>query len=1186
MAIVKSLYDKTANVSHWDENDKDWTFNAGGAIEAVNDPSGAKASLQITSIPSPWARIDLVKTAFSKVNKDGHQIKEDGTGNIYDKIVSDTLDVGQLFFSYSTISDKVEIIEWDKETELENLIKNSNHAHRKLGNTLKMYLEGKKDQYKHDRFKKLYMLRYKNAPRDSSSIIGMTSPVSLFCSSANNQSFIDDIFFGQDKPFDSSFTPLRKRDPEYIKWLYALSKTEGFSVDFPEIYEYIEEETGSFSVGSTLYNEIQEFDDKKATYESKYPSKLKKNDNAQDSVTILDKYVLRQRDTTSGLGESDFEIVNSKFPFEAEGLPKPLILPDVAGNDYANWKYTYDKWGDKSKAPEMPDAKWQDRTLPFQHIKHPYLTLSDFLEDDIIRPSKLSDTLWNDKNFFSGNYEQSQKDSGYLLPLKDLFFKFFSINDLKNGFNGTKFIEMKKDGDNVRVTLRVPVRRGFVEFIRTYEGKPAVANDSKKHFYVINEDQFDFFLFPNIRFEDGIKGHYRAAIAQDVDMAEGNRAYSLEFCSGNGYPLDNNEPSVRDDKTNDEKILTWRYHPSKKDEEFEYIRIYRNTSKKRYSGVIIPIFKEQSNTDRKRFIFAVDFGTTNTHIQYSVDGGLTQPFNITKEDKQLSMLFYRKDKTGTKEDAFFEDAIKNKIFFDFIPTIIDGDYYFPLRTILTVADNCDYEAAQPYVFTDANMAFRYGKERKPPYDKIESDLKWLGNSTKNANEHLVRSFIESILFLIRNKVILNEGRLSETRIVWFYPVSMAAPRVEAFSRIWEDSFKKYFGQHNPIDNLIKMTESVAPYYNYGRIADVDIMATVDIGGGTTDIVLAENIASNGKINHIASFRFAANSLFSDGFNEPQTPDEKSGIVRKYAAEIENVLKSDQLGSKHQHLKDTFAEINAGKSTSNFAAFLFSLIELEGIPANIQGSLDYEKMLFKDNKMKVLFVIFYSAIVYHLAQLMKAAGMKSPTHIAFSGNGSKTIRILSNKDKLGKFASKIFEKVYGEEIKSEIVILQNDEPKKVTCDGGITYIKNKLNAEVRKEEDRIEKLKIVLKKSGNGKEKGEFFSDEKYGDIRSCEAYKKLVLEDVERYFKIIFDDLGELVCNDLLDATAHKTFEAAKNVCLGDADKLRIWLSRGIGKKLDNGETTDTSRIEEPWFFYPIIGVLNKLANSVCDGKI
>ena len=63
-------------------------------IKQITDPFGAKATKEITSIPSPFSRIDLGVTSFKMVNEEGLE------GNtIYHKIVSDCFDIGESFFN-------------------------------------------------------------------------------------------------------------------------------------------------------------------------------------------------------------------------------------------------------------------------------------------------------------------------------------------------------------------------------------------------------------------------------------------------------------------------------------------------------------------------------------------------------------------------------------------------------------------------------------------------------------------------------------------------------------------------------------------------------------------------------------------------------------------------------------------------------------------------------------------------------------------------------------------------------------------------------------------------------------------------------------------------------------------------------------------------------------------------------
>src|SRR5580692_3184326 len=131
-------------------------------INSIADPAGSTAHTQITSIPSPFARMDLVRTAFEFVNSS----KNLDAATIYHKLVSDCLDVAEIFFNIEALQDKIEVLQWstgirvvageldiDPVSDLGRLLNGSasdsangsaggsvNAKHRLLGETLKMYL--------------------------------------------------------------------------------------------------------------------------------------------------------------------------------------------------------------------------------------------------------------------------------------------------------------------------------------------------------------------------------------------------------------------------------------------------------------------------------------------------------------------------------------------------------------------------------------------------------------------------------------------------------------------------------------------------------------------------------------------------------------------------------------------------------------------------------------------------------------------------------------------------------------------------------------------------------------------------------------------------------------------------------------------------------------------------------------
>jgi len=118
-------------------------------IDTIEDPAGANSAKQITSIPSPFARIDLARVAFKQVAA-GKALNGD---TIYHRIVSDCLDAGQIFFSLPALRDRIEVIAWnpgiiqvdngfriEQESDLGRLIHSRNEKHRLYGKTLGLFL--------------------------------------------------------------------------------------------------------------------------------------------------------------------------------------------------------------------------------------------------------------------------------------------------------------------------------------------------------------------------------------------------------------------------------------------------------------------------------------------------------------------------------------------------------------------------------------------------------------------------------------------------------------------------------------------------------------------------------------------------------------------------------------------------------------------------------------------------------------------------------------------------------------------------------------------------------------------------------------------------------------------------------------------------------------------------------------
>ena len=142
-------------------------------IDMIADPNGGLSQKPRTAIPSPFAQMDLVKNAFKRLSMHRSLQRE----AMDEKLVANALDVAQLFFNYSELKNRLQLVEWNRDVELEKL--KSQPEHKLLGETIEMFLEQDKEAFNFDRMDRVYFLLYGNK------VVGSTSPVSVFMASPN-----------------------------------------------------------------------------------------------------------------------------------------------------------------------------------------------------------------------------------------------------------------------------------------------------------------------------------------------------------------------------------------------------------------------------------------------------------------------------------------------------------------------------------------------------------------------------------------------------------------------------------------------------------------------------------------------------------------------------------------------------------------------------------------------------------------------------------------------------------------------------------------------------------------------------------------------------------------------------------------------------------------------------------------
>lgn len=1124
MATIFRLYTGGASTYQDWNSSPAFPYNS-TSRDTIADPDGASASHEITSIPSPFARIDLVKTAFKEVckqNKNSKGFNLDGN-TIFHKMVSDTLDVAEIFFNIDKFNGKVEVIKWDPSIMLNELNNSGIPGHQYLADALKKYMISDGTTYNFNKLKNIYLLNYVQGPEELN-IIGATSPATLFFSNANDLSYVNGIFFGEDKPFDAEYQPLYKRDFELVKYFFALrANIPNFARLFPEVDNYL---ALTFKAITDL-NKKNELRNITSTALDQLSAISVVNVQQNDIVEVLG-YTLYTKNSFFAISDSDFTIKTTK-----EITVKPLVLPIEAGNKYTDLQYTSTKWGKNNAAPYFD--KQQDlskRILPFDGSLCPYLTISDFLEDTIIRVPHTLDT----ENYFDGNLNIDEPELAYMLPIKVLLFDYFTPEEIKGTMkDGKPMLEMTTLAGNsgVKVTLRVPINGNgsisYIEYVRLYYNNrnAEIQNNNGG----MTEFKFTGFIMPQVKFNNDEDAIYNIACVQPVGGKN-----EFKFFKGS-EEIRTKKPTCRNE---DNKLAMKAVSYQLEKSNFDFVQISNNHG---YSGILLPIFKQQRSNEQ--FEFAIDLGTSNTHVEFKKNAGKPEVFSFTVKDKLLCEMFVSiKNEYGYIEDLIEETELIEK---DFIPSEIgQSDFHFPTRTVLSCAKIVDW-ADEIDPFTLVNLPFTYDKRKGNEYNNYKYNIKWGSGDDLRVME----SYVRCLMLIIRNKVLLDNGDLQHTKITWFYPISMPPKRLRKLKSTWDDAYEKYFGNRG----TVCMTESSAPIqYFFKRYSTATDLVNVDIGGGTTDIAFAKDK----NIRYVTSFRFASNAIFENQFSEY---DDNNGIVDWHKAEILKLLEEKNLNE----LISVFNSANNARP-ANMASFLFALKD-NTIPkkagVNIK-TIDFNYLLQEDENFKIVFIIFYTAIIYHIAQIVKTLGLDTPRHISFSGNGSKVIRIVTTDSRLlAKYTKLVFEKILGKPYGKELELLgleRDSNPKEATCKGGIISTEN--------EESSGE---IIVFKSNCS---GQVTSADTYAAID--EHYKECTVNAVKDFFRFVLVDMNEAFDFDDNFGVTSSSVRIAQETAEKD---LLTFLEKGISQRMEEAETNDM--IEETFFYYPIKGVLNAISAEI-----
>ena len=236
------------------------------------------------------------------------------------------------------------------------------------------------------------------------------------------------------------------------------------------------------------------------------------------------------------------------------------------------------------------------------------------------------------------------------------------------------------------------------------------------------------------------------------------------------------------------------------------------------------------------------------------------------------------------------------------------------------------------------------------------------------------------------------------------------------------------------------------------------------------------------------------------------------------------------------LKKVLSDLKSKQVAPDIIAFFFSLSDNRSL-IDRDIKINFSKMLYNDEKSKYVFILFYTAIIYHIASIMKEKKMRVPRYIAFSGTGSKIIELLApDKDSLSEFTIKIFEKIYGSAYHEDgLNILTTDNPKEATCKGGI-YKKYPENY------SDVNKIKLVLTGLDNY-----MFADSSVRYSKITEKEKGEIVKGCRSFLDFMFDLNKDISFNKEFGAP-YSILESVKKECYRDLEKF---VNQGLDKKIN-----------------------------------
>ena len=975
--INKTLYpaEGNLNLSGWGRTMAYDTNRVPHITDTVG--SGIALSKMGTSIPTPFARIFLFKTAFEMVNGSADGANDNSA---YGKLVSECLDFLEFIYGYG---DAIVVKPWNVDLNITALRNSASAGHQVLGRSLENFALnlGVED---------IYLFYYNGV------LIGGTSPFTLVytslnwqrvknitnaCGLAGNQLFPD-----YSQP-NTVATPLHERDLGFrtmlTRYYVAFRNVPGMSDT--SFFKYIYRNQNIYDVEMRQY-----FAD--ITGVAPYDVAMFRNDYACVKANMTEIDILGMGGASTlflatnsggkkniGGGTEDGTNISDDYKIAATvdngNVNRPLVLFEcgITGATYVAGK----PLPNGVDIVRNPDEPLDSRILPGgQNIKYPYLTDTDFLQEKIIKVGYKVDT----DNFMTFGI-QTAGNGDYLLPLRKEIFEYFKPSDfVDDSVQGLSIKLVELDEETVQAHLSIPVQfkgRPYIELVHTYYKDDIVELKNYPNVFSVG-------VFPSYRILGNAVPNIYSVLVLDAKKQVTTRYYALK---------DGKVEVVADVVSKSRLTSGGRYDELK--QAFDICEVETNGAK----ALLLPNFKEiipaAGGGDT---VVGIDFGTTNTYICFSTGGGGDpKSLEITRDDMQVLML----NKINLDKGNFGDDY-RNSMYMmspyitsldrEFVPLLLgdQSNVAYPFRTVTCETfdpQNGFDKIANPQLFADINIGFNFLKELVDlPKEKYNTNIKWdieEGNTDEplTVKQNRVRAFCYQNAWMIKNKLMLLQSPRTSFTVFITFPYTMKRSVRNEIAAYWEEAFDKIMGNGNV--EIERVTESIAPYYsmisNDGNFTDNAL--NIDIGGGTTDMLFAD-------VEHMTfyytSSKFAGDDIWGDGKHLVDNNKKDNGFVKDFETKLasHSLLVSEDRSRGYEQYKSLV------KKSADLMSYIFRYEDEFKYTGYIRQS--------KDKLMPVL-CVHLGAILYHVAQVLTERHITIPSTITFSGMGAKYIHIISDNE---------------------------------------------------------------------------------------------------------------------------------------------------------------------------------------------